>query len=386
MEYYKNTNTGKMFVVDWSKQAVYDVSSIPAGVSVSQGAVYPDKVANNYGLKYTGSAAPAPAPDPFASGRSMAFGDVNTNTPALSYSTPVSFTSTSSPVFSSSPGPLPLGDPTDVGMGSQADPNLKNAPPGYDFSGINSGQDVRIGGQTYQYRGNGRILLLPGASGGISPPILPGYIGYIEKNIEEIVNSVVSSGKTINPEYDLAGLTIEDFMKEAERVITPQFKEKFEIIKNDLSRKLTEIGYDLNLIKEKNERETKRNLETGEEELAGRGLAFSGDINRFREDTAATKQRADEAARTLAFRGAQDVGSGAEEKIGTFSLQGVSLPSIEGRSPFSFSGTPLVGSYEYDRRNLQSEYAQNLEKKTRELVANYPAIDRTSITRSLGFA
>lgn len=211
----------------------------------------------------------------------------------------------------------------------------------------------------------------------------------IEKQIEAVVESIIASNKTINPNLkyeDLAGITIEEFMRQAELAIVPQYKEKFQTIKDNLTRELTNIGYDLGLKKEENIRTTQKNLDTGEEQLADRGLAFSGQREQFTKDTADSLTRANEAARTLAFRNAQERGTAAESTIGTSALQGMNLPSIEGRSPFAFSSAPLVGSDVYGQRTNTANYAQGLETKARDILTNYPSTDRSTITRALGFA
>lgn len=191
----------------------------------------------------------------------------------------------------------------------------------------------------------------------------------IDKYINDLISTIVSSGKTVNPnltENDLKDLDPSVFLEQAEASIAPEYREKFQVVKDSLTRKLTDIGYDFTKRKEDIQRTAVKTIDTGEEELAGRGLAFSGAINKFRTDVPEAEARDIEAARTLAFRGAQEAGSGAEEKIGTTSLQQSSLPSIEGRSPFSFSSSPLMGSLTSERQYLKESLAKELEKQYRE--------------------
>lgn len=210
-----------------------------------------------------------------------------------------------------------------------------------------------------------------------------------EKHVESVIESIISSGKTINPNLtieDLAGITPEEFMRQAELAISPQYKEQFQTIKDNLSRELTNIGYDLNLKKEDITRKSAETLNQGNEELAGRGMAFSGKREQFIGDVAGARTRDEEAARTLAFRESQGLGSVAESRVGTSALLGSNLPQIEGRSPFQFSSTPLTGSDVYSQRTGISNYAQGLEGRTRDLRTQYPDTNRAQITRALGFA
>lgn len=210
-----------------------------------------------------------------------------------------------------------------------------------------------------------------------------------EKQMESVIESIISSGKTINPNLtleDLAGITPEEFMRQAELAISPQYKEKFQTIKDTLSRELSNIGYDLNLKKEDIARKSAETLDQGTEELAGRGLAFSGKREQFIGDVAGARTRDEEAARTLAFRNAQSLGSSAEQSIGTSALQNSNLPQIEGRSPFAFSSSPLTGSDVYSNRAGVANYAQGLEGRARDIMTQYPDTPKSKVTRALGFA
>ena len=210
---------------------------------------------------------------------------------------------------------------------------------------------------------------------------IPEVAKTLDQYINDIISSIVSSGKTVNPnltEKDLAELDPSVFLQQAENSIASEYKEKFQTTKDNLTRELTNIGYDLTKKIEENRRITQSNLETGTEELAGRGLAFSGQRTRFEQDTTGAQTRADEAARTLAFRSAQETGSEAEQKIGTSALQNYSSPQIEGRQPFSFYSTPLTGSLTSERQYLKESMAKELEQQERSR--------RAYSTRNLSFA
>ena len=203
----------------------------------------------------------------------------------------------------------------------------------------------------------------------------------LDQYINDIISSIISSGKTVNPnltEKDLAELDPSVFLQQAENSIAPEYRDKFQTVKDNLTRELTNVGYDLTKKIEENKRITKQNLETGTEELAGRGLAFSGQRTKFEQDTTGAQTRADEADRTLAFRSAQETGSEAEQKIGTSALQNYSAPQIEGRQPFSFSTTPLTGSLTSERQYLKESMAKELEQQERSR--------RAYSTRQLAFA
>jgi len=215
-----------------------------------------------------------------------------------------------------------------------------------------------------------------------------GGLTEVENQIEELVSAALSSGQAINPNLslsDFAGLTLEDFMREAERVIAPQYREQIESIKTNLTRNLSDIGYDLGKIKEENQRVTAENLRAGEEDLAGRGLAFSSNRGAFRQETASALSRANEAAEVGALRSAQSKLSGAEQSIGTQNVTGLSVPSF-GNRYLQFGATPQVGSINYQQRAAQSNYAQNLESRARNILTSYPNTDQSALTRALGFS
>lgn len=194
----------------------------------------------------------------------------------------------------------------------------------------------------------------------------------IDKLIDNTIETVISSGKQINPNLtaaDLEGLDPSVFLAQAEASIAPEYREKFQVVKDGLTRELTNLGYDLTKNIEENSRITEKNLETGTEDLAGRGLAFSGQRETFNRETGEAKTRADEAARNLAFRSAQSFGSEAESLIGTSGFNGFNFPQIDGRSPFQFSSTPIVGSLTSERQYLKESMARELETQERQRKA-----------------
>lgn len=203
----------------------------------------------------------------------------------------------------------------------------------------------------------------------------------IDDTVNKVVESVVASGKTLNPNLtpeDFATIDPATFLAQAEAAIAPEYRQKFQVIKEGLSRKLSNIGYDLSLKKTSIERQADETLRTGTEDLAGRGLAFSSGREKFTGDVGYAKNADIESARTLAFRNAQDLGSQAEQQIGTSALQSYSVPQFEGRSPFSFSSTPLTGSLTSEQQYLKESMARELETQARARKAYS--------TRDLAFA
>jgi peptidoglycan hydrolase-like protein with peptidoglycan-binding domain len=202
----------------------------------------------------------------------------------------------------------------------------------------------------------------------------------IDDLVGQIVESVVASGKGINPNLtaeDLAELDPAEFLAQAEKSIAPEYKQKFEVAKTALSTGLADLGYDLNLKKEQIARETAENLDTGTEDLAGRGLAFSGQREKFVGDTAAAKTRAEESAATTAFRSAQEKVGTAEGLLGTEGVRSLLPSSFAGRN-LSLSNEPLIGSLTSEKQYLKESMAKELEYQERQR--------RAYASRQLSFA
>lgn len=202
----------------------------------------------------------------------------------------------------------------------------------------------------------------------------------VAASIDKVMAAVVASGKTISPnitEADLANLDPAEFLRQAEASIAPEYAGKFASVKDELARELTNIGYDVTKTLEDNQRKTTANLETGTEDLAGRGLAFSGQRDKFTAETQDAKNRADEAARTLAFRSAQEAGTKAEGLIGTSAVSSMS-PTILGSTAFQTSSVPLVGSLTSEKQYVKESMAKELETQARARQAY--------ATRNLSFA
>jgi peptidoglycan hydrolase-like protein with peptidoglycan-binding domain len=196
-----------------------------------------------------------------------------------------------------------------------------------------------------------------------------GNIQDVDKYINDILESVIKSGKVINPnitQEDLDKIDPAVFLAQAENSIAPEYKEKFAVLKEGLSKSLSNIGYDLTKKEEAIGREATQTLDQGTEDLAGRGLAFSGAREKFVTDVDQAKSREIESARVAAERLAQENLSGVESKVGTEALKGFGInPAVGGRT-LSFSGTPLTGSLVSERQYLKESMAKELERQERE--------------------
>jgi len=223
------------------------------------------------------------------------------------------------------------------------------------------GQPVKFDSQTGK-------PLQPGQSTYASPEIAK----EIDDYVNQVMESVINSGKVINPnitdEY-LAQLDPAKFLAQAEASIAPEYKGKFDSIKESLSRTLSNLGYDLTLKKEGTQREYKETLESGTEDLAGRGLTFSSNRNNFNADLASARDRELTAADEAAQRFGQQSFSEAESKIGTENLRSSGLPSSIGGRSLAFSGTPQTGSLVSDQQYLKESMARELEKQARQRSA-----------------
>lgn len=216
----------------------------------------------------------------------------------------------------------------------------------------------------------------------LSQPITQQSISDIEQKINSMVDAAVASGKIINPNLtpeDIANIDPSEFFKQAESSISPYYKEKFQTIKDSLSKTLSNLGYDLGLKKESINRTADTNLRTGKEELASRGLTFSSGRTMFEKNTNDQRQRDLTAAQNDATRSAQIAASDAESKLGTAELSRMSIPSVGdyAYSPGGYFSTPLTGS-------LNSERQYAIESTSKELQTQ-DAIKRAYATRALSF-
>lgn len=216
--------------------------------------------------------------------------------------------------------------------------------------------------------GSGRMIKTSataeiGGNRGVAQTGIASDKGSLQSMLADIVGSVVQSGKVINPnlsDAELDNLDVAQFLAQAEREVAPEYKQKFDQVKNDLSQYFARTGEDLQLkIDEINRQEEKTKLEA-DESFAGRGLTFSSRRNQFNQNLAEESNRSRNRSRTLAFRGAEDKGRMAERLIGTESLRDLSLPTI-GERRFELSSTPQIGSLEREKQYTKEQMARQLE-------------------------
>lgn len=186
----------------------------------------------------------------------------------------------------------------------------------------------------------------------------------LEDMVFDMLESVVASGNTINPnitEEDLAALDIENFIGEAEASVADEFKQKFANVKQDLVTFFERTDVDLaervaSIGREKDETQL-----AADESFSGRGTAVSSRRLDFDSKLVEQAGRATDQSRKLALRSAEDVGRTAERQVGTEALRGTGLPSIGGEQAFELSGTPIVGSLQREKQFTTESLARQLQ-------------------------
>lgn len=201
-----------------------------------------------------------------------------------------------------------------------------------------------------------------------SPSSTPSSEKSIEQLVQEAVEAAVASGMTPNPNLtpeDLAAVDPAQFISQAESVISPYYKQKFDAIKSDLNTAFSRMGVDLGIkVADIGKEEVKTRAE-GQETLAGRGLAFSGQRQTFETDLTAAAEQQRQDARDLTFRSSQDLGTEAERQLGSAELGTANLPSIQGQVGYTPTGG-VLGSLQGERQFAVGSMAQELERQARE--------------------
>lgn len=206
-------------------------------------------------------------------------------------------------------------------------------------------------------------------------------LSFVEDFVDSTIESSIASGKTINPGLtaeDIAAVDVSNFMKEAEATIKNEYKGKFNAAKSALISGLENIDYDYAKNLAGIEREAKETRLAGQEDLAGRGLAFSSNRSQFETDLTDAESRLKEAEKETARRSAFTLGSTAEELLGTSEIKKLNLPSVAGRGLDSFvSGGSVMGSIPSEKQFMK-------ESISRQLALD-EANRRSYATRSLSF-
>lgn len=201
----------------------------------------------------------------------------------------------------------------------------------------------------------------------------------IQNGIIDVIDTVVKSGKTFNPDItdeDLADIDIAEFLKQAEAEIAPEYKQKFSQVKDDLVKVFERTNQDLAYKITGIDKQEKADKLAADESFSGRGLTFSSRRENYNQDLADTASQERDRARTLAFRDAQDTATAAERQLGSDYISGISLPSIGGKQVSPVGNT--IGS-------LEREKQYNIEQMSRQLEFDERA-RRAYTTRSLSFA
>ena len=199
----------------------------------------------------------------------------------------------------------------------------------------------------------------------------------VDQMVQDILESTIESGKTISPDFKFEEIDTEEFLRQAELSVAPEFKQKFANVKSDLVRGFQNIGVDLGIQLAGVERETEQARLTGREQLAGRGLTFSGRREQFETDVTEAGQRAEEASRLASGREAIRLGTQGERLAGTERLRGLDF-GVGGQTPFALSQEPQIGSIERERQFTIESLAKEEERQERER--------RAFTTRNLSFA
>lgn len=184
----------------------------------------------------------------------------------------------------------------------------------------------------------------------------------VEKAAEDYAKAVYSSGLGLNTNIDESKfnlLSYQDLMNEADKIVAPFFQERLKTVKNDLQLFADRIGIDLGKAEDSITRESNKSRLSGNEELAGRGLAFSGRKDTFESDLTSETNRAIEDKRTLAFRNAEDALYKAEGQVGSSGLSGISISSPNYSASISPRGG-VTGSDVYESRANTRDLARAL--------------------------
>lgn len=182
----------------------------------------------------------------------------------------------------------------------------------------------------------------------------------VKSNLDSVVDAVISSGKTINPNINFDNITLEQFLVEAEKTIAPEYKQKFNVAISDLDTVLSRLGYDLSTGIEEVNRQAQRTRLQGRESYAGRGTAFSSARNRFESDVNEAEQRDIDKGRELTFRTGQDAFTATERYLGTTGLKNQNVNrELAGRT-LQFGNSSVVGSMESERQFAKESIARQL--------------------------
>lgn len=212
-----------------------------------------------------------------------------------------------------------------------------------------------------------------------------------DSNLDEILNKLQeqitnaqANGQMVNPNIELTPADVQKFLDQAKNEIDPYYASQINAISGDLTRNLTDLQKSYELQKQQYESDFQKNLSGKREQLAGAGLAFSGNRGAQEAGMVADTNRQLEASAQSAASKAGDILAGVEQKVGSRNLASLTMPNLvqyqasnAGNGGFNtartldFSRTGnITGDLEYsqnrDVRNL-SDYLQGQEIKRRTL-------------------
>lgn len=160
---------------------------------------------------------------------------------------------------------------------------------------------------------------------------LPPELQELYSTLKDYLDELKSRGETINPEIEITQAQVAEFTKQAEREISPFFKEQLQLARSNFLRELGFTTSEIERQEEELERRFGRQLETIGESVAERGLALSGRRLKSEQELAEETQRQIEDARRRAQFAAGTAARSFAEEFG-----GAHVPQ------FAFREVPTV--------------------------------------------
>ena len=208
-------------------------------------------------------------------------------------------------------------------------------------------------------------------------PELDGILGEFNKYIK----GLETAGQRVNPNIELTPDQIKGFLDQASKEISPYYQSQLTSIKEDLSNNLKYLQQDYELNKQNKEAQFKQGLETTRENLAGAGLAFSGNRGAQEQGIQQSEQRELDLDALRLSQTAGEQSSQAAKLAGTRNLAGLNYPSVNaptvnlsgagsydtGRNlSFAPTTSPVTCSLEREQLTATQTRASNLEEAERK--------------------
>lgn len=190
----------------------------------------------------------------------------------------------------------------------------------------------------------------------------------------------------VNPNIEITPEQVQAFIDQAEAEVEPYYSNIIRVAKDSLNRGLQDLQKQYELDKQAFEANFKQNLDTRREDLAGRGLAFSGNRGRQEQNMADAANLSLEKSAQSASQAAQNAVSAAEVKLGSRNITDLSLPNLSQYTastsgagsvsasrtlPFSTLGG-VTGDVEYNRNQDVRQLSDFLQQQeVRKRVLNF---------------